>query len=109
MLVSGATGSGKSTQIPQFVLEAGLHTVASGSEAHAGIIVSQPRRLPAAELAVRVARELDVELGCEVGFQVGGESRISPQTRLKFITEGVLLRQLLGDPGLMGTGTVILD
>jgi ATP-dependent helicase HrpB len=102
LVLSAPTGSGKSTQVPQMLLKHGL--LSSGQ-----VVILQPRRLAARLLAARVARELGVELGREVGYQVRFESRISAATRIKFETEGILLRQLIQDPTLRGIQAVIFD
>ncbi len=102
LVLSAPTGSGKSTQVPQMLLKHGL--LGSGQ-----LVILQPRRLAARLLASRVAKELGVELGREVGYQVRFESRISDATRIKFETEGILLRQLIQDPVLRGIQAVIFD
>jgi ATP-dependent helicase HrpB len=102
LVLSAPTGSGKSTQVPQILLKHGL--LGNGQ-----VVILQPRRLAARLLASRVARELGVELGREVGYQVRFESRVSDVTRIKFETEGILLRQLIQDPALRGVQAVIFD
>jgi ATP-dependent helicase HrpB len=80
------------------------------SAPHSGeIVVLQPRRLAARMLARRVAQECRVELGGEVGYQVRFENCISKQTRIRYVTEGILLRQILSDPELRGVSAVIFD
>src|SRR5208282_4380854 len=73
------------------------------------VVILQPRRLAARLLASRVAKELGVELGREVGYQVRFENATSDATRIKFETEGILLRQLIQDPALRGIQAVIFD
>ncbi|HUA37069.1 MAG TPA: ATP-dependent RNA helicase [Candidatus Sulfopaludibacter sp.] len=102
LILSAPTGSGKSTQVPQMLLKHGL--LGNGQ-----VVILQPRRLAARLLAARVARELGVELGREVGYQVRFENFVSDATRIKFETEGVLLRQLIQDPALRGVQAVIFD
>ena len=102
LILSAPTGSGKSTQVPQMLLKHGL--LGNGQ-----VVILQPRRLAARLLASRVARELGVELGREVGYQVRFENCVSAATRIKFETEGILLRQLIQDPLLRGVQAVIFD
>jgi len=102
LILQAPTGSGKSTQVPQMLLKHGL--LGNGQ-----VVILQPRRLAARLLAVRVAKELDVELGREVGYQVRFENLTSDATRIKFETEGILLRQLIQDPALRGVQAVIFD
>jgi len=102
LVLQAPTGSGKSTQVPQMLLKHGL--LREGR-----VVILQPRRLAARLLASRVARELDVELGKEVGYQVRFENVTSPATRIKFETEGILLRQMLQDAQLKGTQALIFD
>src|SRR5688572_27824694 len=102
LILQAPTGSGKSTQVPQMLLKHGL--LGDGQ-----VVILQPRRLAARLLAVRVARELGVELGREVGYQVRFERVTSDATRIKFETEGILLRQLIQDPTLRGVRAVIFD
>jgi ATP-dependent helicase HrpB len=100
-VVTAPTGSGKSTQIPQYLLGDGL--------VEGRILVLQPRRLAARLLAERVAEEMGSQLGDAVGFQTRFERALSPRTRILFITEGLLPRMLLSNPGLAGVGAVVFD
>jgi ATP-dependent helicase HrpB len=102
VVVSAPTGSGKSTQVPQMLLDHGL--LEKGQ-----VVVLQPRRLATRLLAARVAWERKTELGREVGYQIRFENVTSPETRIRFVTEGVLLRQLTQDPRLPGVAAVIFD
>lgn len=102
LVVEAPTGSGKSTQIPQMLLEDGAVPLGQ-------IVVLQPRRIAARMLASRVAWERNVKLGGEVGYQVRLESVCGPQTRIRYVTEGILLRQMMSDPVLHGVGAVIFD
>ncbi len=102
VIVQAPTGSGKSTQVPQMLLR---HGFLDGGE----VVVLQPRRLAARMLARRVAEELGTRLGDVVGYQIRLESRVSRATRIRFVTEGILLRQMTFDPGLRGVAAVIFD
>jgi ATP-dependent helicase HrpB len=102
LVLQAPTGSGKSTQVPQILLDGGL---AGDGE----IVVLQPRRLATRMLAARVAQERGVRLGEEVGYQIRLDKVCSKQTRIRFVTEGVLLRQMLGDPELSGVAVIIFD
>jgi ATP-dependent helicase HrpB len=101
-VLQAPTGSGKSTQVPQILLDAGL--AGDGQ-----IIILQPRRLPTRMLAARVAQERNVDLGKEVGYQIRLDNVSDSSTRIRFVTEGVLLRQMVGDPGLKGVSVLIFD
>src|SRR5579885_273784 len=93
IVVCGATGSGKSTQLPKLCLAAGRGT--SGMIGH-----TQPRRIAARALAGRLATELGVSVGGAVGFQVRFDARVSPDCRIKVMTDGILLQEAAGDPDL---------
>ncbi|KAI6144401.1 P-loop containing nucleoside triphosphate hydrolase protein [Pisolithus tinctorius] len=105
IVMVGETGSGKTTQIPQFVAYSDLpHTK--------GKIVActQPRRVAAMSVAKRVAEEMDVELGREVGYSIRFEDMTEPgKTFLKYMTDGMLLREAMNDPDLNRYSTIILD
>ncbi|MDR1817493.1 MAG: DEAD/DEAH box helicase [Puniceicoccales bacterium] len=103
VVLQAPTGSGKSTQIPQFLLDDGV--VPAGQK----IVVLQPRRLATRMLAARIARERGQQLGGEVGYQIRFDRVESPATRIKFVTEGLLLRQMLSDPRLEGVGALVFD
>lgn len=102
LILQAPTGSGKSTQIPQILMDAGF--AAKGQ-----IIILQPRRLATRMLAARVAAERHQRLGDEVGYQIRLDRVASDRTRILFVTEGVLLRRMLGDPELRGVSTIIFD
>ena len=102
LVLQAPTGSGKSTQVPQILLKHGL--LANGQ-----VVILQPRRLAARLLASRVAKELGVQIGREVGYQIRFENVTSGATRIKFETEGVLLRQLIDDPAFTGIQAIIFD
>jgi ATP-dependent helicase HrpA len=102
VIVAGATGSGKTTQLPKIALELGR-----GREALIG--VTQPRRIAATSVASRVASELDCPLGAEVGYQIRFDDRTSAATRLKFMTDGILLAEIQADRLLRRYDTLIID
>ena len=102
LILSAPTGSGKSTQVPQILLKHGL--LGNGQ-----VVVLQPRRLAARLLAARVAHELGVKLGEEVGYQIRFENVTSAKTKIRFVTEGVLLRQMIDDPQLRGVSAILFD
>jgi ATP-dependent helicase HrpB len=102
LILSAPTGSGKTTQVPQMLLRHGLLD-------HGQVVILQPRRLAARLLAARVAEELRVPLGREVGYQIRFENVTSAETRIRFVTEGVLLRQMIDDPKLTGIAALLFD
>jgi len=98
----GETGSGKTTQCPQFLYDAGW--------AEKGLIaITQPRRVAAMSVAARVAQEMDVELGQEVGYLIRFEDMTSEKTKLKYLTDGMLLRECMTDPLMSKYSVIILD
>ena len=101
-ILSGQTGSGKTTQLPKILMEL-------GAEGKGQIIHTQPRRVAARETAARVAKEIGVELGEEVGYQVRFEEKLSPRTKLKVATDGILLSEIRKDPMLSRYGAVVID
>ena len=102
LILSAPTGSGKSTQVPQMLWHHGLLDAGQ-------VVILQPRRLAARLLAARVAQELGVQLGQEVGYQIRFDNVTSAKTKIRFVTEGVLLRQMLDDPKLRGVSALIFD
>jgi ATP-dependent helicase HrpB len=102
LILSAPTGSGKSTQVPQMLFQHGL--LGDGQ-----VVILQPRRLATRLLARRVAQELGVKLGEEVGYQIRFENVTSPKTKIRFVTEGVLLRQMIDEPKLSGVSALIFD
>ena len=101
VVLSAPTGSGKSTQVPQILIDA--------AQVSGDVVVLQPRRLAARLLAKRVAQERSCKLGEEVGYQIRFENVVGPNTRIRFVTEAILLRQILQDPTLKGVGAVVFD
>jgi ATP-dependent helicase HrpB len=101
MLLSAPTGSGKSTQVPQFLLD----RIKEGQI----IYVTQPRRVATRALAQRVSNERQSQLGHEIGYEVRFDRCISSATKIIYVTEGVLLRKLLADHTLKEAGAIILD
>jgi ATP-dependent helicase HrpB len=102
LVLVAATGSGKTTQVPQMLLDAGI----AGAKR---IVILQPRRVAARTVAARVAWERGGKPGGEVGFQVRFEDHLSDASRLCFVTEGILLRWLQNDRELCDIGAVIFD
>ncbi len=102
VVVQAPTGSGKSTQIPQMLMSHGF--LERGE-----VVVLQPRRLAARMLAKRVAEEVGCKLGNDVGYQIRLESRVSERTRIRFVTEGILLRQMSFDAELRGVSALVFD
>ena len=101
ILLSAETGSGKTTQVPKFLLN---YLKFEGK-----IVCTQPRKLAVSNTAERVAAELDVKLGQEVGYQFRLERRISNKTKLIFMTDGILLMQIINDPKISEYDAIIID
>ena len=102
VVVTAAPGTGKSTLLPL--------TILAGFRPQAGrIIILEPRRVAARQIAMRMAWLLGESVGETVGYRIRFESRVSQKTRIEVVTEGVLTRMLLDDPALEGVGTVVFD
>ena len=99
VIVAGDTGCGKSTQVPQFLLQAGYSNIAC----------TQPRRIACIALAKRVGFETLNEFGSEIGYQIRFERQKTDKTRVLFLTEGLLLRQISADVSLSGYNVIVLD
>lgn len=104
VVLVGETGSGKTTQIPQFLAYDELPHLKGKM-----IACTQPRRVAAMSVAQRVADEMDVKLGQEVGYSIRFEDNTSPNTFLKYMTDGMLLREAMSDPLMSRYSAVILD
>ena len=102
LIIQAPTGSGKSTQVPQILLD---HNLLGEGQ----VVILQPRRLATRLLAARVATERKSRLGDEVGYQIRFENVTSGRTRIRFVTEGILLRQLIQDPELRGISAILFD
>jgi ATP-dependent helicase HrpA len=102
VIIAGETGSGKTTQIPKICLEAGRGR-------RAKIAVTQPRRVAAMSLSRRLADELGVEWGAEVGCKIRFRDKTTPGTYIKMMTDGMLLAEIQGDPQLLEYDTIIVD
>ncbi|XP_022641271.1 DExH-box ATP-dependent RNA helicase DExH1 isoform X2 [Vigna radiata var. radiata] len=106
LVVSGETGCGKTTQLPQFILEEEISCLRG---ADCNIICTQPRRVSAISVATRISSERGESIGETIGYQIRLESKRSADTRLLFCTTGVLLRQLVQDPDLKGVSHLLVD
>jgi ATP-dependent RNA helicase DHX37/DHR1 len=103
-IICGETGSGKSTQIPQFLYERG-YTKELGK-----IAITQPRRVAARALAFRLREEMSMSKGLKIGYQVRYEKEnVSKETEIKFVTDGILLKELENDSLLSEYSVIIID
>ncbi|KAF8073607.1 P-loop containing nucleoside triphosphate hydrolase protein [Lyophyllum atratum] len=106
VIICGETGSGKTTQVPQFLYEAGFGTPGSDNPGMIGI--TQPRRVAAMSMAARVSHELSLT-SSRVSYQIRYDATVSPTTSIKFMTDGVLLRELATDFLLTKYSVIIID
>ncbi|KAK2104844.1 ATP-dependent RNA helicase tdrd9 [Saguinus oedipus] len=104
VIIHGATGSGKSTQLPQFILD---HYVQRS--AYCSIVVTQPRKIGASSIARWISKERAWTLGGVVGYQVGLEKIATEDTRLIYMTTGVLLQKIVSAKSLMEFTHIIID
>ncbi|KAH8740432.1 hypothetical protein FG386_002944 [Cryptosporidium ryanae] len=102
LIIVGETGSGKTTQIPQYLYEAGYSK-------NGTIVCTQPRRVAAMSVASRVAKEMKTKLGEKVGYVVRFEDCTTEDTRIKYMTDGILLREFLTEPDLKNYSCVLID
>lgn len=103
LVVIGETGSGKTTQMTQYLVEEGF------CQRGKKVACTQPRRVAAISVAKRVSEEMGVRLGQEVGYQIRFEDFTSSRTIVKYMTDGMLLRECLLDPFLRQYSVIILD
>lgn len=110
LIVIGETGSGKSTRIPQFLISAGIfNEPLEKINGFKQICITQPRRVAASQLAQRVSQELRCELGTAVGYAVRFKDVTSEQTMIKYMTEGLVIREMISDPLLTKYSVIIID
>ena len=109
IVVVGETGSGKTTQIPQYLLDSERFQCLFENKRGLRIAITQPRRVAAVAMARRVSDERGTRLGDVVGYCIRFEDKSGASTRLRYMTDGCLLRECLGDPNLANYDVVILD
>ncbi|KAI1309353.1 putative ATP-dependent RNA helicase DHX35 [Halotydeus destructor] len=107
VIIQGETGSGKSTQVAQYLADSGWCSGVDDEPLLAG--VTQPRRVAAMTLAKRVAEERGCDVGDEVGYTIRFDDMSGPKTKIKFVTEGVLIREMMSDPLLNRYSVVMVD
>lgn len=106
LVIEGETGSGKTTQLTQYLYEDG-YSLIDGAKKKIGC--TQPRRVAAMSVAARVAQEMNVKLGQEVGYSIRFEDCTSERTIVKYMTDGMLLREFLSEPDLDSYSVLIID
>ena len=108
VVVTAPPGAGKSTLLPLTIM-AGLNNGAEGPDRAGKVLMLEPRRLAARQIAERMAQMIGEPVGLTVGYRVRFESKVSSQTRIEVLTEGILTRLIQDDPELSGVHTVIFD
>ncbi|CAK8673976.1 unnamed protein product [Clavelina lepadiformis] len=103
IIIEGETGSGKTTQIPQYLYESGY------CKGEMKVGCTQPRRVAAMSVASRVAEEMGVKVGAESGYSIRFEDCTSERTKIKYMTDGMLLREFLTEPDLKGYSVIMID
>eukprot|EP00730_Choanoeca_flexa_P019311 TRINITY_DN9428_c0_g1_i1.p1 TRINITY_DN9428_c0_g1~~TRINITY_DN9428_c0_g1_i1.p1 ORF type:complete len:1047 (+),score=367.15 TRINITY_DN9428_c0_g1_i1:142-3282(+) len=103
LIIVGETGSGKTTQLPQYLVEEGY------CDEGKKIGCTQPRRVAAMSVAARVSEEMGTKLGMDVGYSIRFEDCTSQRTKLKYMTDGMLLREFLGEPDLASYNVMMID
>eukprot|EP00026_Physarum_polycephalum_P000677 Phypoly_transcript_00678.p1 GENE.Phypoly_transcript_00678~~Phypoly_transcript_00678.p1 ORF type:complete len:1395 (+),score=271.52 Phypoly_transcript_00678:28-4212(+) len=106
VVITGETGCGKTTQVPQFVMD---DMILSGKGAQCNMIITQPRRISAMSVADRIAEERSVKVGQEVGYQIRLEAKRTNKTRLLLCTTGIVLRKMQGHSKLEGISHLVVD
>ncbi|TXG59618.1 hypothetical protein EZV62_014191 [Acer yangbiense] len=105
LVIVGETGSGKTTQIPQYLHEAGYSYTKQGLK----VGCTQPRRVAAMSVATRVSQEMGVKIGHEVGYSIRFEDCTSPHTIIKYMTDGMMLREIINEPNLASYSAIMVD
>ncbi|CUF41076.1 DEAD/DEAH box RNA helicase, putative [Bodo saltans] len=112
VVVIGETGSGKTTQMLQYMFEGGLADVAANGDEESqqlSLLCTQPRRIAAISVAERVAKEMNQRCGGLVGYKVRFEDKTSASTRIAFVTDGIMLKEMMSDPMMSKIGVIMVD
>jgi HrpA-like RNA helicase len=109
LVILGETGCGKTTQIPQYLIGPEYHRLLNNPTKPIKVVVTQPRRVAAMSLATRVSEEVGCRLGTTVGYTVRFDDCSEQKTRLKYVTDGTLLQEMLSDKLLSNYDIVIID